>query len=124
VVGPFPRILKTMLEPAIPDDEEKRLALLKACNIIYTPGEQAYDDVARLHRRLQVRRARRRRADWRPMGTVLYELVTGAHPFRGSADQRSEVPAATEAIVFRCLQRPPEERFESMAALARPLRSA
>ena len=37
-----------MLEPAIPDDEERRLALLKACSIIYTPAEEAFDDVARL----------------------------------------------------------------------------
>jgi hypothetical protein len=37
-----------MLEPAIPDDEERRLALLKACNIIYTPAEEAFDEVARL----------------------------------------------------------------------------
>src|SRR5215467_14437636 len=37
-----------MQEPPIPDDEERRLALLKACNIIYTPAEEAFDDVARL----------------------------------------------------------------------------
>jgi hypothetical protein len=37
-----------MIEPPIPDDEERRLALLKACNIIYTPAEEAFDDVARL----------------------------------------------------------------------------
>jgi len=37
-----------MLEPAIPADEEVRLALLKACNIIYTPQEQAFDDMAQL----------------------------------------------------------------------------
>jgi serine/threonine-protein kinase len=37
-----------MLEPPIPADEERRLALLAACNIIYTPAEQAFDDVARL----------------------------------------------------------------------------
>src|SRR6516225_1883803 len=37
-----------MEQPAIPDDEERRLALLKACNIIYTPAEEAFDDVARL----------------------------------------------------------------------------
>jgi serine/threonine-protein kinase len=37
-----------MLDAPIPDDEEKRLALLKACNIIYTPAEEAFDDVARL----------------------------------------------------------------------------
>ena len=37
-----------MLEAPIPDDEATRLALLKACNIIYTPAEEAFDDVARL----------------------------------------------------------------------------
>jgi serine/threonine-protein kinase len=37
-----------MLEAPIPADEETRLALLKACRIIYTPSEQAFDDVARL----------------------------------------------------------------------------
>ncbi|HTB56396.1 MAG TPA: histidine kinase, partial [Polyangia bacterium] len=37
-----------MLEAPIPADEAKRLALLAACNIIYTPAEQAFDDVARL----------------------------------------------------------------------------
>ncbi|HEV8550560.1 MAG TPA: protein kinase, partial [Polyangiaceae bacterium] len=37
-----------MLRAPIPDDEENRLSLLRACNIIYTPAEAAFDDVARL----------------------------------------------------------------------------
>src|SRR5579859_7302387 len=37
-----------MLEAPIPADEERRLALLKACNILYTPEEESFDDVARL----------------------------------------------------------------------------
>jgi GAF domain-containing protein len=37
-----------MLDAPIPDDEEKRLALLKACKIMHTPAEQAFDDIARL----------------------------------------------------------------------------
>jgi serine/threonine protein kinase len=37
-----------MLEPPVPPDELNRLALLKACNIMYTPAEEAFDDVARL----------------------------------------------------------------------------
>jgi hypothetical protein len=41
-------ILAAMLEAPVPEDEEKRIALLKACNIIYTPAEEAFDDVARL----------------------------------------------------------------------------
>jgi GAF domain-containing protein len=40
--------LGIVLEAPIPADEAKRLALLAACNIIYTPAEQAFDDVARL----------------------------------------------------------------------------
>ena len=36
------------MEPPIPDDEEKRLSLLRACKIIYTPAEQAFDDIAQL----------------------------------------------------------------------------
>ncbi len=37
-----------MLEAPIPDDEERRLALLKACKIMHTPAEQAFDDIVRL----------------------------------------------------------------------------
>jgi serine/threonine-protein kinase len=37
-----------MIEPPIPDDEAKRLSLLKACKIMYTPAEEAFDEVARL----------------------------------------------------------------------------
>lgn len=37
-----------MLKAPIPPDEEKRLALLKACRILYTPAEEAFDDVAQL----------------------------------------------------------------------------
>ena len=37
-----------MLEAPIPDDEEKRLALLQACKIMHTPAEEAFDDIARL----------------------------------------------------------------------------
>jgi serine/threonine-protein kinase len=37
-----------MQEPPIPEDEATRLELLRACKIMYTPGEQAFDDVARL----------------------------------------------------------------------------
>ncbi len=37
-----------MRSAPIPDDEDQRLALLAACNILYTPAEAAYDDVAQL----------------------------------------------------------------------------
>ena len=34
-----------MLEAPIPADEEDRLALLKACRIMHTPSEEAFDDI-------------------------------------------------------------------------------
>jgi serine/threonine-protein kinase len=37
-----------MLAAPIPADEQRRLALLEACHIMYTPAEQAFDDIARL----------------------------------------------------------------------------
>jgi serine/threonine-protein kinase len=82
------------------------------------------------------------RSDVWSMGTVLYELVTGKHPFRGASDLQlfanimskpplpirahvqGEVPPAAEAILLKCLRRTPEDRFESMTALAHALRAA
>jgi tRNA A-37 threonylcarbamoyl transferase component Bud32 len=37
-----------MKEPPIPPDEAKRLELLRACHIMYTEAEQAFDEVAQL----------------------------------------------------------------------------
>jgi len=106
-----------MLRPAIPDDEAKRLALLKACNIIYTPAEEPFDDVARLAAEL--------------CGTeiALITLVDSDYqwfkaPIPVRAHVPGEVPATAEAILVKCLRRPREERFDSMTALAHALRSA
>jgi len=69
------------------------------------------------------------------LGTVLYEMLSGHRPFRGetpadtmtailtkdplepSARDRS-IPKALERIVFRCLEKLPEDRFQSARDLA------
>jgi eukaryotic-like serine/threonine-protein kinase len=75
------------------------------------------------------------RSDLFSLGTVLFEMVTGEHPFRGdspadtmSAILREDPPSLTalnanvtpgiERVVRHCLEKSPEERFQSARDLA------
>jgi tetratricopeptide (TPR) repeat protein len=79
------------------------------------------------------------RIDIYALGVMIYEMITGRTPFWGNAAevQQSQLyrrpprpselvatPPALEEVVLRCLAKDPDQRFESVAALADRFTSA
>ena len=80
------------------------------------------------------------RADIFALGAVFYEMLTGSRPFSGESraslqaailtadpspprDLRHDTPKQLESLVLRCLEKDPENRFDSAAELSDDLRA-
>src|SRR5262245_22592365 len=78
-----------------------------------------------------------RRSDVYSLGAILFELLSGERPFRGNARMllhqvihddapsprtlNGDIPKDLETICLKCLEKKPEDRYESAAALAADL---
>jgi predicted Zn-dependent protease len=128
---PAPRAVITDFGLAREQDLPSGAAALTATGgVLGTPAYMAPEQV-------EGRRATPR-SDLYALGIVLYEMVTGALPFEGESplsvavrrlheepipieSRRADLSPRFRAVVRRCLERAPEDRFESALDVARAL---
>ncbi len=127
--------LAKLSEPQAGDDSETSITVSQTASgtVLGTPGYMAPEQV-RGH-------ATDHRTDIFALGIVLYEMITGLRPFRGesAADtiaailredpaplstMRTDVGPAVQRVIDRCLEKRPEDRFQSARDLAFALETA
>jgi serine/threonine-protein kinase len=128
--GSLVKVLDFGISSMATGDEDARLTATGS--VMGTPLYMAPEQM------LDARKADARSDVW-ALGAILYELLMGAPPFPGNTfgavharvitteappllSRRPDVPAALEAIILRCLRKPPEQRFATVAALEEALR--
>ena len=77
------------------------------------------------------------RTDLFSFGLILYEMASGSHPFHGQtafevsssivrdppAPLPARVPPSLRAVIYRCLEKWPDERYQSAAEVCRALKT-
>ncbi|MEX1312135.1 MAG: protein kinase [Candidatus Sulfomarinibacteraceae bacterium] len=122
----------TVSENAVTLAETKTLGTQDGA-VVGTPGYMSPEQVEGL--------AVDHRSDIFSFGVLLYEMLAGRRPFTGKTPPQvalailrddppsmgwadGRIPPAVEEIIFRCLEKNPEERFHSAHDLALALRAA
>ncbi len=129
-----PLVVPKITDFGLAQGTEGGLTLTQSGILVGTPGYMAPEQAGGSERRAVVGPA----ADIHALGVILYQLITGQMPFQGdsaldvlravTSDEplrprrlQPRLPRDLEAITLHCLQKEPNRRYPSAAALAEDL---